>query len=58
VPRFLPRFRGFETPDSIEVRIKGLRTEWRRAIKWIWFPIIAELLFHLRLQPWWPHPLG
>ncbi len=54
VPRFVPKFAGFQTPEVIEVKVKGLRTELRRSLIWIWIPIAADALSHLRGASWWP----
>jgi protein-S-isoprenylcysteine O-methyltransferase Ste14 len=57
-PRFWPRISGFRSPETIEVSVKGLRNEFRRAIRWIWLPVIIEVLCRLRLESWWPHWLN
>ena len=54
VPRFWPNFSLFATPDTIEVRIHGLRPEAKRAIIWIWLPFAGEMIAHLRIEQWWP----
>src|ERR1051326_5514051 len=55
VPRFWPRFSQFQTPEVIEVKVKGLKLECARAVRWIWLPLLLEALAYLRVQPWWPH---
>ncbi len=57
VPRYLPRWRLFRTPDSIEVKVKGLRNECRRAATWICLPVLAQIASHLRWESWWPRLL-
>lgn len=57
-PRFWPRLSGFHTPATVEVSVKALRNEFRRAIRWIWLPAIMEVLCRLRLESWWPHWLN
>lgn len=53
-PRFWPRFRLFHTSECVEVRIKGLRIEYKRLLGWIWLPFVGELVAHLRVELWWP----
>ena len=55
VPRFWPKFARFHTSETILVSVKALVLEARRSAKWIWLPFVAELVAHLRMQPWWPH---
>jgi protein-S-isoprenylcysteine O-methyltransferase Ste14 len=55
VPRFGLRISTFETPDVLEVRLKALATEAKRALGWVWIPLFAEILSHLRGRPWWIH---
>lgn len=55
VPRFWPRWSQFHTPEVIEVKVKGLKLECARAARWIWVPVILEIIAFLRVQPWWPH---
>lgn len=57
VPRYWPCLRLFHTPEIIEVRVKALRLEWKRASRWAWLPLLGEIIAHLRHQPWWPHLL-
>jgi protein-S-isoprenylcysteine O-methyltransferase Ste14 len=55
VPRFFPRVRKPDTPPVIEVVVEGLRAESVRAARYVWVPLIAETIAHLRLESWWPH---
>ena len=55
VPRFFPRLRRPRTPPVIEVVVEGLRAETVRAARYVWVPLIAEAIAHLRLESWWPH---
>jgi|GEM_PF-579394 len=55
VPRFFPRFSLYQTPPSVVVESYGLQSEWRRALRWVWLPVICHLLCHLRSEPTWPH---
>ncbi len=56
VPGFWPRPARFRSPERIEVRVKALGIECRRAARWVWIPLLAEVVSHLRAQPWWPTP--
>jgi protein-S-isoprenylcysteine O-methyltransferase Ste14 len=53
VPRFWPRPRLFRTPDTIEVKVLGLRLEGARTAVWIWLPLSGELETFLRAQASW-----
>lgn len=55
VPRFWPRPSLFHTEPSIQVHLKALRGECKRAMLWVWIPVIGELVEQLRGQVWWPH---
>jgi protein-S-isoprenylcysteine O-methyltransferase Ste14 len=54
VPRFWPRFSNFHTPDSITVNVDGLMAEVWRTSRWLWIPVLAELIEHVKGEPWWP----
>lgn len=54
VPRLLPAWSRFHSPESTPVRIHGLWLECRRASRWVWLPIFAEWVNHLRMESWWP----
>ncbi len=53
-PRFWPKFSLFHSPESIEIRAKGLRIEFKRLLRWIWVPMALEILGQLRSMPWYP----
>jgi protein-S-isoprenylcysteine O-methyltransferase Ste14 len=53
-PRFWPKFSLYHTPESLEIRVKGLRIEFLRLLRWIWIPMALEIVEHLRTQPWYP----
>ena len=57
VPRLIPIRPKFPCDPSTQVTInlRGLWTECRRVFRWVWIPIIAQAICHLRLEPWWPH---
>jgi protein-S-isoprenylcysteine O-methyltransferase Ste14 len=54
VPRFWPRIRAFHTSDTITVNVDGLMAEVWRTSRWLWIPILAELVEHLKGEAWWP----
>jgi protein-S-isoprenylcysteine O-methyltransferase Ste14 len=54
VPRFLPKPWQFSSPETIEVRLRGLWIEFTRMCRWVWIPILCELLVRARTEPWWP----
>jgi protein-S-isoprenylcysteine O-methyltransferase Ste14 len=56
VPRFLPRPGSFRSEPSIQVKVKHLRHEVRRAVLWLWLPLVCQGCAFLRVQPWWPAP--
>jgi protein-S-isoprenylcysteine O-methyltransferase Ste14 len=55
VPRLIPRFGGFQSAETIEVRLNGLFSEGVRTMRWIWIPLLCLLVCQLRSQPTWPH---
>ena len=57
VPRFLPRLQIPRTEAVIEVVMAGLKAEAIRAARYVWVPLIAQVIAHLRpvLESWWPH---
>jgi protein-S-isoprenylcysteine O-methyltransferase Ste14 len=54
VPRFAPDVRLFHSRSTIEVQTKGLRNELLRTCRWVWIPILCNLVTHLRSEAWWP----
>lgn len=54
VPRFWPRFRQLCTPPQIIVSVRGLWSEVRRTSRWLWLPVLCEVVAYLRAEPWWP----
>ena len=54
VPRFWPRLANFQSPELIEVNTRGLRSELTRAMRWMWVPMLAQAVSHLRDLPSWP----
>jgi protein-S-isoprenylcysteine O-methyltransferase Ste14 len=53
-PRFWPKFSLFHTSESIEIKAKGLRIEFKRLLRWIWVPMALEIVSYLRSMPWYP----
>ncbi len=54
VPRFLPRLRRPRTAPKIEVTTAGLWAEAMRTRRWLWLPVICEVVAYLRAETWWP----
>jgi protein-S-isoprenylcysteine O-methyltransferase Ste14 len=57
VPRYWPRLRNFHTSAQLPVSIRGLRAEAVRSARWIWLPVLCEVVTHLRIEQWWPRLL-
>lgn len=55
VPRFIPNFSLFSTPESVEVKINGVRLEAKRLLIYVWMPLAGQIIDHLRALPGWPH---
>jgi protein-S-isoprenylcysteine O-methyltransferase Ste14 len=55
VPRFFPRLRKPRTALVVEVTVEGLQAEAIRAARYVWVPVIAQTIAHLRFESWWPH---
>lgn len=53
-PKFLPEFKRFHSPSSIQVSMDGMSAEFQRALRWMWIPIIAQSLEQLKHSIWWP----
>jgi protein-S-isoprenylcysteine O-methyltransferase Ste14 len=54
VPRFWPRFRLLQTPQKLIVSVRGLWSEAMRTSRWLWLPVLCELVSYLRAEAWWP----
>ena len=54
-PRIVPRLSLFHTPKELTVNVKALRNELGRACRWLWAPMLAQLIVALRAEAWWPH---
>jgi protein-S-isoprenylcysteine O-methyltransferase Ste14 len=55
VPRFWPRPSLFHTSPVIDVWVRGLRRESKRAVLWLLVPVLGSLVCYLRYRPEWPH---
>lgn len=55
VPRFFPNFFRYQSPQVLEVRVAGLYSELIRAARWVWIPVICQLVVYGRTQTWWLH---
>ena len=58
VPRLLPNPALYTAPETINVRMTGIRAEFLRMLQWSGVPIICYFVEHLRMLPWWPTPLS
>jgi protein-S-isoprenylcysteine O-methyltransferase Ste14 len=54
VPRFVPRFGRFHSPPEITVSVRGLWSEAYRAARWMWLPLVGEVLAQCRTEDWFP----
>jgi len=54
VPRFVPSAASFRTPRWIEVDVRAIHREVKRAAAWAALPFLAEVVAYLRHAPWWP----
>jgi protein-S-isoprenylcysteine O-methyltransferase Ste14 len=54
VPSFFPRFSQYHSPETISLHISGLWVELIRTCRWVWIPILCNLVTHLRATEWWP----
>ena len=52
VPRLVPALKRVESPPVIDVRLSGLVTEYGRTWRWIWVPLLSEVVAHLRVDTW------
>ena len=54
VNRFWPSFRSFRTSPRLTVDVHSLYLECARASRWIWLPLLGEVVGKLRDASWWP----
>lgn len=55
VNRLWPSFRHFHTPSRMTVDVHSLYVECARAARWLWLPLLGELVGRVREANWWPH---
>src|SRR6185503_21204824 len=53
--RLWPSFRHFHTPTRMTVDVHSLYVECARASRWLWLPLLGELVGRVRAANWWPH---
>ena len=54
-PRFFPSFSHYRSDESLQVPLKAIKMEAKRLWGAAAIPILAEIIVHLRMAPWWPH---
>lgn len=54
-PRFFPSLSGYRSPETITIKLVGLRDELKRLRMSVLMPIAAEVVFYLHSQPSWPY---
>jgi protein-S-isoprenylcysteine O-methyltransferase Ste14 len=55
VPRFIPKFSLFQSPREITVDLRGMWSELIRCARWIWLPVLGEVIAQTRAESWFPH---
>jgi protein-S-isoprenylcysteine O-methyltransferase Ste14 len=54
VPRFFPNWRLFSVTPTVEVYAEGLKAELKRTCRWMWIPLLCDILTQCRCESWWP----
>jgi protein-S-isoprenylcysteine O-methyltransferase Ste14 len=54
VPRFWPRLRLFQSSPEIMVSVRGLWSETIRALRYMWLPVLGEIIAQCRTETWFP----
>lgn len=54
VNRLWPSFRHFRVAPRFVVDVHSLYLECARASRWVWLPVLGEIIGYLRAFPWWP----
>jgi protein-S-isoprenylcysteine O-methyltransferase Ste14 len=54
VPRLIPRLSTFRADATMALDLRCLGVECRRALRWIWIPVLAEILLRAHSEAWWP----
>ena len=57
VPCFFPNFGLHMAPAELNVKLNGIRAEFKRSLQYLSIPILCYLVEHLRMLPDWPMPL-
>ena len=52
VPRFFPNWRRWHSPSVINVSLSGLLAEYKRMLRWVWVPLLAEAAAHWHAVLW------
>jgi len=55
VPRYWPRLANWSVPATLEIDVRCLLLELRRAPLWLLVPPLALTVASLRWASWWPH---
>jgi hypothetical protein len=53
VPLFIPRFIHYRAPETLNVSMAGMKSEMRRMLRWMWVPLLCQILIAMRNQSWW-----
>ena len=53
-PRFWPCWSLYQSSEFMDVEVRTLAKEFKRACGWLSMPIIAQTLCLLRSESWWP----
>ena len=48
-PRFMPRFRHWNSPPTVETNVRALRIEAVRALRWMLIPIITQVVYQIQI---------
>lgn len=55
VPMLWPRWRLWQSAETLEVDLHCLHIEALRALRWLAVPLVALVVMQLRTASWWPH---
>lgn len=54
VPRIIPNFSIFSSASSVELNLRALNSEAKRALWYAWLPMLGMTISRLRSEKWWP----
>ena len=54
-PRFFPAFSRYRSPETITIKLVGLRDEFKRLRMSVLMPLIAGVVSYLHSLPSWPN---